>query len=147
MVIEKAAVPNSCAGLNPTTRIALWLEIALLKPSMHPEGSRERPGHQATPTMSSGQPRRSSGAIFDICAICFGVLPLKNRSVTVGRSHSVHGHTATAEFLDEDIVQSFDRPLRAGVECVTARSTVGNRLGSSVYANPRREIHFEPLRL
>ena len=40
-----------------------------------------------------------------MCAICSGVLPLKNRSVAVGP-----GATAfAAEFLGEDIGQGFDR--------------------------------------
>jgi hypothetical protein len=41
--------------------------------------------NETTPAMSFGRPRRSSGAIFDMCTICSGVLPLKNRSVAVGK--------------------------------------------------------------
>jgi hypothetical protein len=48
--------------------------------------------------MSSGRPRRSSGAIFDMCAICSGVLPLKSGNI------GLYGHSPPArgpDFLDD----------------------------------------------
>ena len=69
--------------------------------------------------MSSGRPRRSSGAIFDMRDLlgCFAVEEQIGRRWA--RSHSVHGDFAAAEFLGEDIGQSFDRRLRGGVGRVT----------------------------